>query len=74
MNFFDYKASKVEITDSDIIVTLITGEKASVPISNFPLLQKATDAQRQNFKLINGYAIYWQQLGEDLSVAGFFKS
>ena len=74
MKFFEYKATNVDITNTHIIVTLESGEKASLPISDFPLLQKASKAEREDYTLINGYAIYWQQIGEDLSVAGFFNT
>src|SRR5205809_681568 len=29
--------------------------------------------ERETFEIINGYALYWPDLGEDLSVAGFFE-
>lgn len=73
MNFFEYKASKVWFTDADIFVELEDGRQASLPIKNFPLLSKASLDERKNFEIINGYALYWPHLGEDLSVAGFFE-
>jgi Protein of unknown function (DUF2442) len=52
---------------------LNTGEISSLPIANFPLLKKATDNQIKNVEIVNGYALNWPDLGEDLSVVGFFE-
>lgn len=73
MNFFEYKANKVIITDELITIFLKDGRKSSAVLSQFPNLKKANPKQRQNFEIINGYAIYWPELDEDLSVAGFFE-
>ncbi|WP_159466898.1 DUF2442 domain-containing protein [Dyadobacter sp. 3J3] len=73
MKFFDYKAKKVEIGEVEIRVTLVDGRQADLSISDFPLLRGATYSQRKNVEIINGYALYWPELGEDLSVAGFFE-
>ncbi|MBE9464620.1 DUF2442 domain-containing protein [Dyadobacter subterraneus] len=73
MKFFDYKAKKVEVNELEIRVTLIDGREAALLISDFPLLKEATSSQRKNVEVINGYALYWPELGEDLSVAGFFE-
>ncbi|GLU54571.1 DUF2442 domain-containing protein [Dyadobacter frigoris] len=73
MKFFDYKAEKVEVSEVEIRVTLVDGREAALLISDFPLLKEATSSQRKNVEVINGYALYWPELGEDLSVAGFFE-
>jgi hypothetical protein len=73
MKFFEYKASKVWLTSADIFVELENGKQASLPIKDFPLLFKASLEERKKFKIIGGYAINWPDLGEDLSVAGFFE-
>ncbi len=72
MNFFEYKASKVWLTDAAIFVELQDGRQASLPIKNFPLLSKASSQEREKFEIVGGYALYWPGFGEDLSVAGFF--
>jgi Protein of unknown function (DUF2442) len=74
MEFFKYKATEVWITDTDIFVKLSTGEISSLPITNFPLLLKGTVNQKKNVEIINGYALHWPELDEDLSVAGFFEN
>jgi hypothetical protein len=73
MNFFDYKAVKVWFTSSDIHVQLISGESASLSLKLFPLLQNASKDQLEKVEIIKGYALHWPDLGEDLSVAGFFE-
>ena len=73
MKFFEYNASKVWFTTSDIFVKLQNGREASLPIKNFPLLFKASADEREKFEIIEGYSIHWPHLGEDLSVAGFFE-
>jgi hypothetical protein len=73
MKFFEYKASKVWLSSADIFVELQDGRQASLPIKNFPLLYNASQEERKKFEIINGYAIHWSDLGEDLSVAGFFE-
>jgi hypothetical protein len=73
MKFFEYKAEEVCVTETEIRVRLADGRESYLEISNFPLLKNATDSQRQNVEIVNGYALYWPDLGEDLSVAGFFE-
>ena len=73
MEFFEYKASKVWLTPTDIFVELEDGRQASLPIKNFPLLIKASQEEREKFEIIKGYALHWPGLGEDLSVSGFFE-
>jgi uncharacterized protein DUF2442 len=73
MKFFEYKASKIWLTDVDIFVELEDRRKASLPIKNFPLLFKASPKEREKFEIIDGYALHWPDLGEDLSIAGFFE-
>jgi hypothetical protein len=75
MNFFDYTAIKVWFADEAIFVELDDNRKASLPLQQFPALQKASPIQRMNFEIIgSGYAIHWKDLNEDLSVAGFFEN
>lgn len=73
MKFFEYKAEKVWITETEIKIVLSDGRESHLEISNFPLLKNATDLQRKNVEIVNGYALYWPDLGEDLSIAGFFE-
>jgi hypothetical protein len=74
MNFFDYNATRAWITDTEIHVQISDGRVGKLPIANFSLLANANTAQRNNFEIIKGYALHWEELGEDLSVAGFFEN
>lgn len=73
MNFFNYKAEKCWVANGNIYVKLDNGRESSLPIERFRLLAKANDAQLQNVEIIDGYALHWPELDEDLSVAGFFE-
>ncbi len=74
MNFFDYNATKAWIANNEIHVQLIDGRVAKLGISNFPLLANANEKQLNKFEIIKGYALHWPELGEDLSIAGFFET
>jgi hypothetical protein len=74
MEFFKYNATDVWFTETEIIVKLETGKIASLPLSHFPSLLNATKAQQNNLEIINGYALYWPDLDEDISIAGFFEN
>lgn len=73
MNFFDYKAEEVWFTATDMYVQLSDGQIASLPLRNFPNLSKVTLQQLQKVTIINGYALHWEELDEDISIAGFFE-
>jgi hypothetical protein len=72
MNFFDYKAIKIWIADNFIHVKLEDGKEGKLPINNFQRLANAHPDALRNFEVIDGYAIHWPELDEDLSVEGFF--
>ena len=50
-------------------VQLTDGREISVPLEWFPTLRDATEAQRDNWRLIGrGVGIRWEDLDEDISV------
>ncbi len=52
-------------------VQLTDGRVISAPLEWFPKLRNATAAQRSQWSLIGkGIGIHWDDLNEDLSVAG----
>ena len=66
------RIEKIKFTSHDLVVYLIDGRKLSVPLVWFPRLLKATQAQRNKYRLIgDGAGIHWPQIDEDLSVEGF---
>ena len=65
------KASAVQVSNEDLIVTLVDGREIKVPLVWFPKLIHARPSQRKNFRFIgDGIGIQWPELDEDLSVAG----
>lgn len=64
-------AKKVRFQAETMHVLLADGRTISVPLEWFPKLRDATRIQRQNWRLIGGgVGIHWEDLDEDLSVAG----
>lgn len=53
MKFFEYKATKVWLTSTDIFVELEDGRQAFLPIKAFPLLLKASSEECKKFKIVN---------------------
>ena len=64
-------AQSVAFVQSQLVVGLADGRTISVPVSWFPALVNATEAQRENWELLGeGEGIHWPELDEDLSVKG----
>jgi Protein of unknown function (DUF2442) len=64
-------ATGVRFDEKMLHVQLSDGREISAPLNWFPKLRNATSEQRSNWKLIgNGVGIHWDDLDEDLSVAG----
>jgi hypothetical protein len=64
-------AVEVSITDDDLIIHLADGRRIVVPLSWYPRLLYASQAERQNWRLLgNGYAIEWPDLDEHIGVEG----
>ena len=67
----NFQALKVSFTDSQICIFLSDGREVKTPLAFYPKLLKATEKQRQNFKIIGlGSGITWPEIDEDLSVEG----
>jgi len=63
--------NEVWFSEDMLHVRLLDGREVSVPIEWFPLLSKATDKERANWRLIgNGIGIHWEDIDEDISLAG----
>jgi len=60
--YFDAERIHVRLSDE---------REISAPLAWFPRLARATDAQRQQWELIGrGGGIHWEEIDEDISVAG----
>ena len=65
------QATKVWFEDKAICVSLVDGRRFSVPLSFYPLLNKASTQALNDFELFgHGTGIYFKQLDEYLSIAG----
>ena len=64
-------ATDVYFDAERIHVRLSDEREISAPLAWFPRLLRATDAQRQQWELIGrGVGIHWEEIDEDISVAG----
>ena len=67
-------ASDVFVSEDELTVHLVDGRKLSVPLVWFPRLLHGSSEQRSQFELIGeGEGIHWEQLDEDISVAGLLR-
>ncbi len=62
-------ATGVAFDDYMMQVTFADGRVLHVPLAWFPVLQKATAAQRGKYQIGGGISLHWPDLDEDLSVA-----
>jgi hypothetical protein len=64
----------VQFAADALRVRLADGREIAVPLEWFPRLRDATAAQRSHWRLIGrGVGIHWEELDEDLSVAGLLR-
>jgi len=71
----EVRALDLTFDEDTIHVQLANGRTISVPLELFPTLRDATPEQRQNWRLIgDGVGIHWEDLDEDLSVAGLMRT
>lgn len=64
-------AIKVWTKDRTIFIELTDRRIIGFPADRFKLLKDATDDQLQKVELrLNGYALRWEELDEDLTVSG----
>jgi hypothetical protein len=67
------EAKKIWFDDSNIYVETTENKTGTMPLVWFPRFYTATEANRNAFELwADNTWIHWEELGEDLSVEGFF--
>jgi Protein of unknown function (DUF2442) len=67
------EAKKVWFDATFIYVETKENNIGKMPLEWFPRLQKATISDLEKFELwADGSWIHWEEIGEDLSVEGFF--
>jgi hypothetical protein len=65
------QAQKVWFTDAKMYVLLTDGRELGIPLEWLPRLRDASEHQRMSWRLIGGgVGIHWEELDEDLSIAG----
>ncbi len=70
----DIRATEVRIERDMFYVVLEDGRQVGVPYEWFWRLDEATDAERRNWRFIGGgHGIHWEDIDEDISVAGIIK-
>ncbi len=63
--------TKVTFAEQTMSLHLSDGRELKVPLHFYPKLQKATPAQREDYRIQGlGSGIHWPSLDEDLSVEG----
>lgn len=61
-------------TEDVLQVRLEDGREIAVPLEWYPRLRDATPEQRKNWRLIGrGVGIHWEDVDEDISVAGLLQ-
>jgi hypothetical protein len=71
----DATAVDVTVTDDRVTVVLADGRELAVPLSWFPRLREASEAQRRNWRFIGrGQGIHWPDVDEDISVASLLRA
>jgi hypothetical protein len=71
----DATAVDVMVTDDRVTVALADGRELAVPLSWFPRLREATEAQRRNWRFIGrGQGIHWPDVDEDISVVSLLRA
>ena len=64
-------AKSVKFKDEMMEVLLTDGRIISVPVIWFPLLHEATAEQREHYEIGGGgTSLHWEEIDEDISVAG----
>ncbi len=67
-------ATAVRFGGGKVLVSLADGREIGAPLGWFPKLRDATKKQRAHWRLIGkGLGIRWDDLDEDISVAGLLK-
>lgn len=63
---------KIWVTKTAIWIRTADGREACEKFAEYPRLNNATQAQRENYTF-DKFGIHWAELDEDLSFEGFFK-
>lgn len=68
------KVQDVRVSEDTLTVDLLDGRTISVPLTWYPRLLHATEAQRDNWQVAGGgFGIHWPDIDEDLSTEGLLR-
>jgi hypothetical protein len=68
-------AVDVRFDENMMYVRLLDGREIGAPLEWFPTLRDASPEQRNKLRLVGrGIGIHWEDLDEDISVAGLLSS
>jgi len=71
---FTAVATDVKVSSEMLQVYLADGRIINVPLEWFPELRDASEKERDNWRLIGGgIGIHWEDIDEDLSIAGLLQ-
>jgi len=68
----DIRPVSAAFTADELVVTLADGRRIATPLAWYPRLRNASAPARENYELM-AMGIHWQELDEDLCVAGMLK-
>ena len=68
------KVQDVRVSEDTLTVDLLDGRTISVPLTWYPRLLHATEAQRDNWQVAGGgFGVHWPDIDEDLSTEGLLR-
>jgi hypothetical protein len=68
------RAIDVQVSDDELIVSLVDGRRICVPLVWFPKLLQAPADKRAKWELLgDGEGIHWPLIDEDLTVEGLLS-
>ena len=64
--------TSISFTDSHIMIDLSDGRIIGVPLHFFPLLEAATESERQNYQL-GSLEIYWEDIDDGMDLTALIS-
>ncbi|MCY3574400.1 MAG: DUF2442 domain-containing protein [Chloroflexi bacterium] len=66
------EARGLRFTETHVMVDLADGRIIGVPLHFFPLLEAATDAEKENYRLY-GLSIYWDDIDDGIDLTAMIS-
>lgn len=72
--YADERIQEVWSDNTELSVRFFDGRKISVPLWWYPVLENATQEQRDRWEVCGGgYGIHWEEIDEDISAENLLK-